>query len=253
MASFGEKLRRERELRGIDLQEIADGTKISIRLLEALEADRIELLPGGIFRRSFVKAYADHVGLDPDRTVSEFLEAHSENGASEGSSGTAPGRASLYRRLFFVLLAGFAAAGGWRFAHRAALPPAPPAAAKAPDLVFPRDRLLPSVSSAPQAAGPAAGPLVLVVSARETCWVGAQADGHVVMSRVLSSGESQRLEAKDEIVLAVGNAGALDLRINDRPGLPLGRRGEVRRNIVITKESLPSLVESAPVTPSHRG
>src|SRR5690349_23030573 len=39
--------------------------------------------------------------------------------------------------------------------------------------------------------------------------------------------------------------GALSVRINDRPGLSLGRPGEVRRNIVITRESLPSLVEDA--------
>jgi hypothetical protein len=52
----------------------------------------------------------------------------------------------------------------------------------------------------------------------------------------------------------VGNAGALSLRINDRPGLALGRRGEVRRNIVITKQSLPSLVEDAsPGRSSHIG
>ena len=47
--SFGENLRRERELRGIELRDIADATKISMRFLQALEQDRPEILPGGIF------------------------------------------------------------------------------------------------------------------------------------------------------------------------------------------------------------
>jgi cytoskeleton protein RodZ len=253
MSSFGERLRRERELRGIKLPEIAEATKISVRFLEALETDRFDLLPGGIFRRSFVKAYADHLGLDADRTVSEFLAAQVD-GASAGGPGApaASAKGSLYRRLFFGLMVALATAGALRLAR-----PAPPAAARvpsaaAPELVFPRDRLLPSISSA-AAVGTTAGPLVLELSAHESCWVGVQADGHIVLSRVLSSGESQRLEASEEIVLSVGNAGALSLRINDRPGLALGRRGEVRRNIVITKESLPSLVEAAPGRESHSG
>ena len=259
MPSFGERLKRERELRGIQLHEIAQATKISVRFLEALETDRIDLLPGGIFRRSFVKAYSDHVGLDAGRMVSEFMAAHGDGPAATPAAVAAPvtparAKTSLYRRLFFGSIVVLAAAGALRLAmhraHPAAVARVPVPAA--PELVFPPDRLLPSVSSASM-VGPIAGPLVLELAARESCWVGVQADGRVVMSRVLSSGESQRLEANEEIVLSVGNAGALSVRINDRPGLALGRRGEVRRNIVITKESLPSLVETAPGRESHSG
>jgi len=76
MASFGENLRRERELRGIDLREMADATKISIRFLQALEQDRVDILPGGIFPRAFVRQYAKYLGLDPERLVAEFVYAH---------------------------------------------------------------------------------------------------------------------------------------------------------------------------------
>ena len=54
MGSFGKKLKREREMRGIALEEIAQHTKISARMLEAIEEDRFDLLPGGIFSRAFV-------------------------------------------------------------------------------------------------------------------------------------------------------------------------------------------------------
>jgi len=63
-----------------------------------------------------------------------------------------------------------------------------------------------------------------------------------VVNRILAQGESQTLEAQGEIVLSVGNAGGLSIRVNDRPALPLGRSGEVRKNIVITRQNLPSLV-----------
>src|SRR5258707_7600717 len=101
MSSFGESHRRERELRGIKLPGIAEATKISVRFLEALETNRFDLLPGGIFRRSFVKAYASHLGLDADRTVSEFLAAQVDcaSAATSGAPAAGPSaQGSLYPR-----------------------------------------------------------------------------------------------------------------------------------------------------------
>jgi len=69
------------------------------------------------------------------------------------------------------------------------------------------------------------------------------ADGETVVNRVLAQGESQTFEARGELVLSVGNAGGLSFSVNDRPGVPLGRAGEVKRNIVITRKNLPKLVE----------
>ena len=72
-ADFGAKLREAREHRGLSLRVIADATKISVRALEALEENDISRLPGGIFSRSFVRAYAVEVGLDPEQTIAEFI------------------------------------------------------------------------------------------------------------------------------------------------------------------------------------
>lgn len=73
MASFGEDLKRERELRGFTLREISDTTKISIRFLEALENNDFKHLPGGQFNKGFVRAYAEYIGLDPEKTVNSYL------------------------------------------------------------------------------------------------------------------------------------------------------------------------------------
>ncbi|MFQ5878234.1 MAG: helix-turn-helix domain-containing protein, partial [Acidobacteriota bacterium] len=74
MASFGETLRRERELREISLREISDATKISMRYLEALEQDRFDILPGGLFNKGFIRAYAAYIGVDGEAMVNCYLE-----------------------------------------------------------------------------------------------------------------------------------------------------------------------------------
>jgi cytoskeleton protein RodZ len=75
MGTFGDRLRRERETRGITLEQVSESTKISSRSLQALERDEFDKLPGGIFNKGFVRAYAHHLGLDEDQAVSDFITA----------------------------------------------------------------------------------------------------------------------------------------------------------------------------------
>ena len=73
-ASLCVRLRRERERRQIALSSISANTKISATLFESLERGDVSRWPSGIFRRSFIRAYADAIGLDPDVVAREFLE-----------------------------------------------------------------------------------------------------------------------------------------------------------------------------------
>ena len=73
--SFGERLKREREMRGIKLEDIAESTKIGKRNLLALEEEHFDQLPGGIFNKGFVRAYAKYLGLDEEQAVNDFLVA----------------------------------------------------------------------------------------------------------------------------------------------------------------------------------
>jgi cytoskeleton protein RodZ len=75
LPSFGEKLKLEREKRKISLDQIASSTKIGTRMLQALEEDKFGQLPGGIFNKGFVRAYARVVGLDEDQAVADYLQA----------------------------------------------------------------------------------------------------------------------------------------------------------------------------------
>jgi transcriptional regulator with XRE-family HTH domain len=77
---FGPRLRRERERRKISLESISANTKVSISVFEALERDDVSRWPCGIFRRSFIRSYAEAIGLDGDDIVREFLERFPDPG-----------------------------------------------------------------------------------------------------------------------------------------------------------------------------
>src|SRR4051812_13134617 len=79
--TLGADLRRERERRGLALRTISESTKLSVALLQGLEADDISRWPGGIFRRAFVRAYAQCVGLDADEVFRRFERQFPEDGA----------------------------------------------------------------------------------------------------------------------------------------------------------------------------
>jgi cytoskeleton protein RodZ len=69
---FGEHLKREREMRGVSLEEVSAATRIGTRFLEALENEQWDQLPGGVFNRGFIRAIARFLGLDEEGLVSEY-------------------------------------------------------------------------------------------------------------------------------------------------------------------------------------
>jgi len=79
VGTFGEKLRKQREQRGLALDAISNTTKISTRMLRALEDEQFDQLPGGVFNKGFVRAYARQVGLNEDETITEYLTALRES------------------------------------------------------------------------------------------------------------------------------------------------------------------------------
>jgi cytoskeletal protein RodZ len=79
VGAFGEKLRKQREQRNIALDAISNTTKISTRMLRALEDEHFDQLPGGVFNKGFVRAYARQVGLDEEEAIADYLAALRES------------------------------------------------------------------------------------------------------------------------------------------------------------------------------
>ena len=87
---FGERMKRAREARGISLRQIAESTKLSVSVLEALERNDVSRLPGGIFSRAFVRSYAGEIGMDPETTVRDFIAQFPHDEITQGSPHVPP-------------------------------------------------------------------------------------------------------------------------------------------------------------------
>ncbi len=84
MASLGQALREEREVRNISLEEIASATKIVPRYLEALESDHLDRMPGGFFVKGIIRTYARAIGLDPEEVLARYQAAGLLSGPERG-------------------------------------------------------------------------------------------------------------------------------------------------------------------------
>ncbi len=117
MTGFGEYLRREREMRGVSLEEISAATKISIRFLQAVENEELSKLPGGIFTRSFVRTYARYLGLDEERVLADCQLAGQQKPEVDirriPANRARPSGGASRTRVIAILLAGVLLAGGY--------------------------------------------------------------------------------------------------------------------------------------------
>ena len=256
MEQFGARLKAAREAGGRSLRDIAATTNISVAALEAVERNDFSKLPGGIFGRAFIRAYANEVGLPADATVKEFVaevELRERNAAKRvrAPEVTLEDQAFLERqrqagrvlRLVVVLLIlGVIALAIWRTRPLWSSTPAAPTPTDAPARADYRPpppatpRPSPPPAATPISSGAVATPtpsspapadnrLTLEFDVSSDCWVQVSADGLVVLERLLKAGERQRFAADHEIALDVGNAGAFNWSINGKPAKPLGKPG----------------------------
>ena len=78
MGEFGDKFRKTRETKELSLEDVSNVTKINRRMLQAIEEEHFDQLPGGVFNRGFIRAYAKHLGLNPEDAVNDYLACLSQ-------------------------------------------------------------------------------------------------------------------------------------------------------------------------------
>ncbi len=240
--TFGEELRRERLIRDVSLEEISTATKISIRLLTALESSDVKKLPAPVFTRGFIRSYARHLGLDPEEMVNAYLADLTPDKARDGG---AVRRGGLRSRFFrgrrgaagtivvsvtgILLLLGLIA----RPERRGA-----PTAAKAARAVAPVSFKNVAVSPGPapriQEEAPTPAPVSsgvkMTLEFAEDSWTEVSADGVSIFSGLIRRGSRHEFEAREGFRVTLGNAGGVRVTVDGRAMEPLGGAGQVVRN-----------------------
>lgn len=230
-ATFGEQLRLAREARGISLREISEQTRISTRYLEAIESGDLKRLPGGIFNRSFIKAYAKYVGYDEKEALEAYARTAREQGASPDEVSTTPYKSHVYTDgngarsplmtlvLSFLILA-ILVLGVWAAVHVYQRRMAG-TANDAPQTKAPQQ----ATATAPQTNSPAAPPaatagFVIQLKARDQeAWVKTRVDEEDSQETILKPGMVKEFKPTQSLSIRYAKikAKALELTINGRP------------------------------------
>lgn len=264
---LGGRLREAREARGLSQSALANTTKISVTAIDALERGDYGRIPGGIYGRAFVRAYASQVGLDPEEALGDYARELEERARDLASRRARPAvtqddleflarqrrAVRVLRVAAVVLVVVVLAVVAWRLsrsetvdpsagpvaASDVRLPPTPPPAPPPAGPLGPEPAEAPQPLEADQAETPAA--LRVSVEVSGECWLEITADGTVVLSRLLTAGERHEWTAEQEIVLDAGNAGVVSWTINGQPARPMGAAGEHRR-VVVTPLTVDALL-----------
>ncbi len=268
MGSFGERLKRTRENRKITLDQVATATKISARMLKALEDEKFDQLPGGIFNKGFVRSYARFLGIDEGQAVADYLQA-----SGESNQPPAPEDAELkaiaerkdkererqrahaggmpWGLTAAVLLLIALALSVWGFYSRekqdsrraamrkptvasatseAAAPVPPPQATltDVSDSSSTGQSNMPAAGSVADSAAPSAGSFTVFIQANEDSWLTVTADGKQVFSDTLVAQATKTFQAQKQLVVRAGNAGGLDISFNGQKLSSTGEAGEVK-------------------------
>lgn len=247
--NFGESLRREREMRGVGLEEIASATRISTRFLEALENEQWDRLPGGVFNRGFVRAIARFLGLDEDALVAEYaLVTNDRPEVAVWAEHLVKPRRHVSRTLpwmvgLLLVTLTVGAFFAWRESApflsiwRARLMGTSATNAPAAGPVSKRGEPAGSSGSTAQAAAPEPAMLELKIGAGKATNVKVVADGETKFDGRLAANENRQFEARERFDVSASNSFALVMTLNGQEVPPMAQPGE-RGSITLTRKDL---------------
>jgi cytoskeleton protein RodZ len=261
--TFGERLKRERELREVSLNELTVGTRISGRYLEAFENEDWHKLPGAAFNRGFVRSIARYLGLDEENFLAEYDLAHGEQAlpVPRPYENKIP-RPPLWMPIAVVagalLIFALLVAGGvygWRLyaAHRAAkhsssstslsapVSPATPGSAQS-GAVMP-------VSSVERQNNSGASttdiPLDLSLSTSAATHVRIVGDGALLLDTQLPAGATRHFSGAQRFQVTADDSSAVLLELNGVAMPPIGTPG-ASGTIVLSQENLRQALGGTP-------
>jgi len=241
--SIGGTLRAERLRQGRDLTLIAAETKLSQAILDALESDRFECLPGGAYKRSFLRQYASALGLDADDVVRAYLSEYGELPVPLPVPPRAP-RSWHLGAAASLMMAAAALFGLYKFSEsgtaqtvsvthsdsrdrEALTPPASPVQPSSSQASSPQTPSEPAASVAEEGT-PAPSPLRVTFTATEPVWLSIRCDGTPAYTGTLAAQQARTFEATGAVTVVIGNAGGLLVSLNGHSLGSIGAHGETQ-------------------------
>ena len=252
--TFGEELRRERLIREVSLDEISASTKISIRLLTALESSDVKKLPAPVFTRGFIRAYSKHLGLDPDEMVNAYIADVAPDRDRDKGSSKRRGLKSLFRGrrgtagAIVICVTGVLLLLG--LIVRPERPPVAAAHARPVASVSFKNVAVspgpaPSIQDEAPAVAAAAAPaptatagVSMILEFEQDSWTEVSADGARVFSGLIRRGSKHQFDAREGFRLTLGNAGGVRVTVDGRAMEPLGTAGQVVRDMPVPGKRL---------------
>jgi cytoskeleton protein RodZ len=262
-ASFGEQLRVAREARGITLREISEQTRISTRYLEAIESDDYKRLPGGIFNKSFIKAYAKYIGYDEKEALEAYARTAREQGTSPDDVVSTPyqprvytdgnSRSPLVTLLLTILILAILSLGVYAAMHwyqrregvtadDGGAPP--PQATQTGQATTTNSAVVPNANTAPAPSSSAAASFTVQIKARgESVWTRSKVDDAAPAELMLQADETREYKPAQRvsILLSRSKLNALEVSINNRPAKVAPEARGNLAEIIITKENYAQL------------
>ncbi len=231
--TFGERLKRERELREVTLKEIASATRIAPKFLEALEDEDWNKLPGGVFGRGFVRSVARYLGLSEENLLSDYDQARGEvsppapQQPKERIPSPPKWMPALAVVLLIAVLVGVVFGGRYVWRRYAARRAAKKASAvvgipsqDAKQNLFVNGSLPASANATEKSS-----PLDLSVAAVVATRLKVSADGMVVYDTELAAGQNLHLSANDKFEVTASDASTLLLQLNGQKVMPAHASG----------------------------
>jgi hypothetical protein len=235
METIGQRLRKKRLEKKLDLDDVYKITKIHPRVLKALEEDRAEENLSQIYIKNFIYDYAKFLGMDAQQLVKEYLDLHPVSSSSLSISNKKIRINFDFKHLrlnIFLILVSVVFLGGVFFIFRNRAVPL-----KGKEIGEKGKRI--EIRSAETIGFPKIqkkDQLNLVLKAKKKVWIQVKSDGKIVFEDVLKKGDIERWLADDSIELWVGDGSALELELNGRH---LGSLGTgIIKNIIITRQGM---------------
>jgi len=265
-SSLGARLRQAREARGVSLRELSDQTRIARRYLEAIEADDYKELPGGIFNRSFIKAYAKGVGFNEAEAVNTYTELARAQGEAPDELPTSRQSSRIYMDgdtarsplltgfLSLVILAiiSLGIYAGLHYYQRrnnagaAATPTGAPANPGTNDQTLPAQTSAAPASPDPATAAAANNLNVQIRAKGEEVWLRTRVDEESNSDGILAADQVRDFKPSERLSVQFSKAKArvIEITINGRPAIvPTDAKGKPLVELVITKDGYEQLLQ----------